>query len=78
MQAPSFKRTKIHSVNFSSVIGILGCKKNGSSPQENKYELAHEFSGSNPCTYFNSNIDNSSELIEPLVSKKIMKNTKKD
>ncbi len=56
---------------------FLGCKKNESSPQENKYELAHEFSGSNPCTYFNSNIDNSSELIEPLVSKENYEKYKK-
>lgn len=48
---------------------FLGCKKNSSFSEDTKSKLAQEFSASNPCIYFNTNIDNSSELIEPLTSK---------
>ena len=56
---------------------ILGCKKHENKDDNNKINLVHLNSATNPCTFFNSNIDNSFEIIEEITTKENFEKYKK-
>ena len=57
---------------------ILGCKKNENKEDDNKINLVHFKNASTLCTNFNSIIDESNSIIEPIASKENYEKYKKD
>jgi hypothetical protein len=56
---------------------ILGCKKHENKDDDNKINLVHFRNASTICSFFNSIIDESNSIIEPIASKENYEKYKK-